>query len=187
MLRHSFVNALLLWQAQPDTEACVVLGHGVQVGTYIGERLLYAPSVGFCLLLAEALARLAGPRLLDILPLWGRSRRRGMRPRPHAACRAAGLRCMFRPATHACKTGLSLQPLMFPWQSVACCAAGRGQGGGYERRGGVGRLGTRRPGGRADGAAAGRVRAAHGGPQLGLGGRGAPVPGRLPGAQGFWV
>ena len=37
------------------------------VGTFIGERLLYAPSVGFCLLAADALARLAGqhlPRLL---------------------------------------------------------------------------------------------------------------------------
>ena len=42
-----------------------------QVGTYIGERLLYAPSVGYCLLLADALARLAGPeRLPGVLLLW---------------------------------------------------------------------------------------------------------------------
>jgi hypothetical protein len=31
------------------------------VGTYIGERLLYMPSLGFCLLLAEPLARASGP------------------------------------------------------------------------------------------------------------------------------
>ena len=40
------------------------------VGTFIGERLLYAPSVGFCLLAAEALARLAAPHLPRLLLLW---------------------------------------------------------------------------------------------------------------------
>lgn len=39
------------------------------VGTFIGERLLYAPSVGFCLLAADALARLAGPHLPRLLLL----------------------------------------------------------------------------------------------------------------------
>ncbi len=28
----------------------------LQVGTYIGERLIYAPSIGFCILVAELLA-----------------------------------------------------------------------------------------------------------------------------------
>ncbi len=40
------------------------------VGTFIGERLLYAPSVGFCLLAAGGLARLAGPHLPRLLLLW---------------------------------------------------------------------------------------------------------------------
>ena len=40
------------------------------VGTFIGERLLYAPSVGFCLLAADALARAAGPHLPRLLLLW---------------------------------------------------------------------------------------------------------------------
>ena len=31
------------------------------VGTYIGERLLYMPSLGYCLLLAEPLANIGGP------------------------------------------------------------------------------------------------------------------------------
>ena len=42
----------------------------LQVGTYIGERLIYAPSIGFCILLAEALAKLAGDALPQILLLW---------------------------------------------------------------------------------------------------------------------
>ncbi len=40
------------------------------VGTFIGERLLYAPSVGFCVLAAGGLARLAGPHLPRLLLLW---------------------------------------------------------------------------------------------------------------------
>ncbi|KAK9831331.1 hypothetical protein WJX81_003095 [Elliptochloris bilobata] len=40
------------------------------VGTFIGERLLYAPSIGFCLLAADALARLAGPHLPRLMLLW---------------------------------------------------------------------------------------------------------------------
>ena len=43
------------------------------VGTFIGERLLYAPSVGFCLLAADALARLAAPHLPRLLLLWAPS------------------------------------------------------------------------------------------------------------------
>ena len=42
----------------------------VQVGTYIGERLIYAPSIGFCILLAELLSNLAGDALPQILLLW---------------------------------------------------------------------------------------------------------------------
>ena len=42
----------------------------MQVGTYIGERLIYAPSIGFCILLAELLANLAGGALPQILLLW---------------------------------------------------------------------------------------------------------------------
>ena len=45
-------------------------GDRLQVGTYIGERLIYAPSIGFCILLAEALAKLAGDALPQILLLW---------------------------------------------------------------------------------------------------------------------
>ncbi|CAL5229598.1 g12956 [Coccomyxa viridis] len=40
------------------------------VGTYIGERLIYAPSIGFCILVAELLANLAGDALPQILLLW---------------------------------------------------------------------------------------------------------------------
>lgn len=40
------------------------------VGTFIGERLLYAPSVGFCLLLADAMARTSAPHLPRLLLLW---------------------------------------------------------------------------------------------------------------------
>ena len=40
------------------------------VGTFIGERLLYAPSVGFCLLAANTLARAAAPHLPRLLLLW---------------------------------------------------------------------------------------------------------------------
>ena len=43
------------------------------VGTFIGERLLYAPSVGFCLLAADGLARLAAPHLPRLLLLWAPS------------------------------------------------------------------------------------------------------------------
>lgn len=43
------------------------------VGTFIGERLLYAPSVGFCLLAADALAGLAAPHLPRLLLLWAPS------------------------------------------------------------------------------------------------------------------
>lgn len=42
----------------------------LQVGTYIGERLIYAPSIGFCILVAELLANLAGDALPQILLLW---------------------------------------------------------------------------------------------------------------------
>ena len=42
----------------------------LQVGTYIGERLIYAPSLGFCILVAELIASLAGDALPQILLLW---------------------------------------------------------------------------------------------------------------------
>ncbi len=42
----------------------------LQVGTYIGERLIYAPSLGFCILMAELIANLAGNALPQILLLW---------------------------------------------------------------------------------------------------------------------
>ena len=42
----------------------------LQVGTYIGERLIYAPSIGFCILVAELLSNLAGDALPQILLLW---------------------------------------------------------------------------------------------------------------------
>ena len=42
----------------------------LQVGTYIGERLIYAPSLGFCILVAELIATLAGDALPQILLLW---------------------------------------------------------------------------------------------------------------------
>lgn len=42
----------------------------LQVGTYIGERLIYAPSLGFCILVAELIANLAGDALPQILLLW---------------------------------------------------------------------------------------------------------------------
>lgn len=40
------------------------------MGTYIGERLLYAPSIGYCILLADLVAWLAGDALPGILQLW---------------------------------------------------------------------------------------------------------------------
>ncbi|KAK9908411.1 hypothetical protein WJX75_007517 [Coccomyxa subellipsoidea] len=43
------------------------------VGTYIGERLLYAPSIGYCILLADLVAWLAGDALPGILQLWRES------------------------------------------------------------------------------------------------------------------
>ncbi|CAL8469470.1 g9011 [Coccomyxa elongata] len=43
------------------------------VGTYIGERLLYAPSIGYCILLADMVAWLAGDALPSILQLWRES------------------------------------------------------------------------------------------------------------------
>ena len=45
----------------------------MQVGTYIGERLLYAPSIGYCILLADFVAWLAGDALPGILQLWRES------------------------------------------------------------------------------------------------------------------
>jgi hypothetical protein len=45
----------------------------MQVGTYIGERLLYAPSIGYCILLADLVAWLAGDALPGILQLWRES------------------------------------------------------------------------------------------------------------------
>ena len=58
--------ALTDWRRTPQ----IVL----YVGTFIGERLLYMPSLGFCLLLAEPLAAFCGgsatPRLRSALG-WG--------------------------------------------------------------------------------------------------------------------
>ena len=54
----------------------------LQVGTYIGERLIYAPSIGFCILVAELLANLAGDALPQILLLWYSG---GCKPAPSPA------------------------------------------------------------------------------------------------------
>ena len=45
----------------------------LQVGTYIGERLLYTPSIGYCILVAGLVAGLAGDSLPGILLLWRQS------------------------------------------------------------------------------------------------------------------
>ncbi|CAL8471954.1 g11496 [Coccomyxa elongata] len=49
------------------------------VGTYIGERLLYTPSIGYCILVADLLAVLAGDSLPSILLLWRQSPGEGER------------------------------------------------------------------------------------------------------------
>ncbi|BDA47605.1 probable protein O-mannosyl-transferase TMTC4 [Coccomyxa sp. Obi] len=60
------------------------------VGTYIGERLLYTPSIGYCILMADLLAVLAGDSLPGILLLWRQSPGEGGNERQGRQRKTAG-------------------------------------------------------------------------------------------------